>query len=45
MPVATRYERHFRPTLVTDATGALAEDVAADLAAPAPDLSTGRRSQ
>jgi hypothetical protein len=34
MPVAARYEGHFRPTLVTDATGALAEDVAVDLAAP-----------
>jgi hopanoid C-2 methylase len=34
MRVAARYEGHFRPTLVTDATGALAEDVAVDLAAP-----------
>jgi hypothetical protein len=33
--LAARYRDHFRPTMVTDADGALAGDVAADLARPA----------
>jgi hypothetical protein len=37
LPVAERYREHFRPTLVTDRTGQLAEDVAEDLRGRAMD--------
>ncbi len=33
-PVATRYEHYFKPTMLTDESGRLTEDLAADLAEP-----------
>jgi hypothetical protein len=34
--VAAQFAEHFRPTMLTDAEGELAEDVAEDLAPPGP---------